>query len=118
MTRDNASRLSGAWHVNWEGGDTSKNQQYTIVAQNGILYVQTTQQHVFAVDGKTGTIKWKTRVGEHPTNMCGVAVAEGMVFTTSGDNFVYALERATGRPVWKTELLTEGEEGTNMVDER
>jgi outer membrane protein assembly factor BamB len=78
-----------------EGGNTSKNQQCTIVAQNGILYVQTTQQNVFAVDGKTGTIKWQSRVGGHPSNMRGVAVAEGMAFTTSVDNFVDALERET-----------------------
>ena len=42
ITRANARRLGGAWHVNLGGGDTSQGQQSTIVAQNGLLYVQTT----------------------------------------------------------------------------
>jgi hypothetical protein len=118
INRDNVNRLGGAWHINLEGGDTSQGQQSTIVAQNGVLYVQTSQQNVFAVDGRTGAIKWKTNVGKQPTNMRGVAVAEGLVFSTSGDRFVYALNQETGQPVWKTQLLTEAEEGAALVRER
>src|SRR3954464_3717299 len=75
ITRANARGLGGAWHVNLEGGDTSQGQQSTIVAINGVLYVQTSQQNVFALDGKTGAIRWKTNVGKQTTNMRGVAVA-------------------------------------------
>jgi hypothetical protein len=116
--RDNVRSLGGAWHINLEGGDTSQGQQSTIVAQEGVLYVQTSQQNVFAIDGRTGAVRWKVNVGKTPTNMRGVAVGEGMVFSTSGDDFVYALDRATGRTVWRTQLLTEAEEGRALVRER
>ncbi|ROO87174.1 alcohol dehydrogenase (cytochrome c) [Actinocorallia herbida] len=110
ITRQNAKRLGGAWHVNLEGGDASAAQQSTIVTKDGVLYVQTTQQNVFAVDGRTGAVKWKTNVGSRRTNMRGVAVADGKVFTASGANIVYALDQETGAVVWQKQLLLDVEE--------
>ena len=79
-------RLAGAWHTQLEGGSTAFYQESTVVAQAGVLYVQTTQQNVFAVNGKTGAVLWKTSVGSTATttNMRGVALGQGMVFSTSG----------------------------------
>jgi K+-sensing histidine kinase KdpD len=77
----------------------------------------TTRQNVFAIDGRTGAIRWKTSVGKQTTNMRGVAVAEGLMFSTSGDNIVHALDQQMGQPVWKTPLLTEAEEGAALVEE-
>ncbi|MDQ7904821.1 PQQ-binding-like beta-propeller repeat protein [Phytohabitans sp. ZYX-F-186] len=113
ITRRNVHRLGGAWHVNLEGGDTSRHQQSTVVVQDGVLYVQTTQQNVFAVDGRTGTVKWKTNLGGRTTNMRGVALGEGLVFSTSGANIVYALDQATGQVVWQKQLLTTDEGGND-----
>ncbi|GAB6899151.1 outer membrane protein assembly factor BamB family protein [Kineosporia succinea] len=107
ITRKNVSRLGGAWHVNLEGGDTSQAQQSTVVAEKGVLYVQTQQQNVFAIDGRTGATRWKTNVGTDRINMRGVALDADRVFTIAGDNHVYALNKKTGQVVWKTLLLTE-----------
>src|SRR4051794_29211138 len=109
ITRRNVHRLGGAWHVNLEGGSTSSSQQSTVVVRAGVLYVQTAQQNVFAVDGRTGATKWKTNVGSEQTNMRGVGLGEGLVFTTSGANVVYALDQETGAVVWQRELLIPGE---------
>lgn len=109
ITRRNVQRLGGAWHVNLEGGATDRHQQSTIVAQDGVLYVQTRQQNVFAIDGRTGAVKWKTGVGAEQTNMRGVALGHGLVFTTSGANIVHALDQRTGAVVWQRELLVAGE---------
>ncbi|RLV50363.1 twin-arginine translocation signal domain-containing protein [Nocardioides mangrovicus] len=107
IDRRNVHRLGGAWHVNLEGGSTASPQQSTVVAEHGVLYVQTTQQHVVAVDGRTGEEKWRASVGTETTNMRGVALDEHHVFTISGENNVYALDKQTGAVVWKTLLLTE-----------
>ncbi|MBE3015037.1 PQQ-binding-like beta-propeller repeat protein [Microbispora sp. NEAU-D428] len=111
ITPRNVKQLGGAWHVNLEGGSTASPQQSTCVVQDGVIYVQTTQQNVFAVDGRTGRIKWKTNLGTKTTNMRGVAVARGLVFSTSGANIVYALNKDTGAIVWQKQLMTEGETG-------
>jgi PQQ-dependent dehydrogenase (methanol/ethanol family) len=113
ITKHNVRRLGGAWHVNLEGGSTSQGQQSTAVAQGGILYVQTSQQNVFAVDGRTGQVRWKTSVGNQSTNMRGVALGEGKVFSASGANVVYALDQATGAVVWQKQLITADEGGAD-----
>ncbi len=107
ITRSSVKKLGGAWHVNLEGGDTTQAQQSTVVAEKGVLYVQTQQQNVFAIDGRTGATKWKTSVGSDSTNMRGVALSDSLVFSISGENNVYALNKKTGEVVWKTLLLTE-----------
>src|SRR3954447_12794808 len=107
------TRLGGAWHVNLEGGSTSQPQQSTAVVQDGVLYVQTTQQNVFAVDGRTGAIRWRTNLGTRTTNMRGVALGDGKVFSTSGANIVYALDQRTGAIVWEKALITADEGGAD-----
>ncbi|WP_052424748.1 PQQ-binding-like beta-propeller repeat protein [Streptomyces fulvoviolaceus] len=107
ITTANVRDLGGAWHINLEGGSTAAHQQCAVIAQDGVLYVVTTQQNVFAVDGRTGAVRWKTSVGTETTNMRGVALGEGLAFTISGANIVYALDRQTGAVVWTRELLVE-----------
>ncbi|REE97600.1 PQQ-binding-like beta-propeller repeat protein [Thermomonospora umbrina] len=108
ITRHNVGELGGAWHLNLEGGgETIAYQQSTCVVQNGVLYVQTTEQHVFAIDAKTGRIKWKTYLGDSPSLMRGVALGEGKVFSAAGDGSLYALDQDTGAPVWKRTLIPE-----------
>ncbi len=113
ITRGNVKRLAGAWHTHLEGGSTDFYQESTVVAQDGVLYVQTTQQNVLAVDGRTGAILWKTSVGSAATatNLRGVALGQGKVFSTSGGNIAYALDQATGKVVWQTPLLNETQGG-------
>jgi len=105
----NVKRLGGAWHTQLEGGSAAQYQECTVVAQDGVLYVQTTQQNVFAVNGKTGEIIWKTAVGSPTavTDMRGVGLGQGLVFSTSGANIAYALDQQTGAIVWQTPLLNE-----------
>lgn len=100
-------QLGGAWHINLEGGDTGRAQQCAVVAQDGVLYVATTQQNIFAVNGRTGAVKWKTSVGTETTNMRGVALGERLAFTISGANIIYALDQRTGAVVWTREMLIE-----------
>lgn len=113
ITPRNVRNLAGAWRVHLEGGSTQWWQQSTVVAQDGVLYVQTTQQDVFAVDGGTGATLWKTNLGPTTTNMRGVGLGQGLVFSTSGANIVYALDQATGKVVWQTQLLVAGSGGTS-----
>ncbi|MBR7834903.1 PQQ-binding-like beta-propeller repeat protein [Actinospica durhamensis] len=112
INRNNVGKLGGAWLTHLEGGSTTQPQQCTVVAANGVLYVQSTQQNVFAVDGRTGAVLWKTNVGTSQTNMRGVALGEGLVFSASGANILYALDQSTGAVVWQTQLMTEGASGT------
>jgi alcohol dehydrogenase (cytochrome c) len=113
VNRENVRRLGGAWRTQLEGGSTAQYQECTVVAQDGVLYVQTTQQNVFAVNGKTGEIIWKSAVGSPnaTTDMRGVGLGQGLVFSTSGANIAYGLDQKTGAIVWQTPLLNEPQHG-------
>ena len=109
----NVHQLGGAWRTQLEGGSTAQYQECTVVAQGGVLYVQTTQQNVFAVNGKTGEVIWKTAIGspKATTDMRGVGLGQGLVFSTSGANIAYALDQQTGAIVWQIPLLNEQDHG-------
>src|SRR5579871_1902117 len=59
----NIQHVGAAWHDQLEGGAKAGNQQSTPVVVDGVIYIQTAQQDIFAVDGKTGAIKWKYTAG-------------------------------------------------------
>jgi glucose dehydrogenase len=82
INRSNIARLGGAWHDSLEGGSTEQFQQASFVAIGGVLYIETTQGKVFAVDGKSGKIKWTYNPDYGTQIHRGVAVGEGKVFAT------------------------------------
>jgi glucose dehydrogenase/plastocyanin len=104
INRGNISQLGAAWHANLEGGSTDQYQQATVVAVDGVLYIETTQGHVFAIDGKTGKTLWKYDSGTGVQLHRGVAVGDGKVFATLADRKVVALDHKTGAVVWLEQL--------------
>ncbi|PZU09548.1 MAG: dehydrogenase [Sphingomonas sp.] len=100
ITPANAARLGGAWHVRLEGGSDSAFQQGNVIAEGGIVYAETTQGSVVAVDGATGTEKWHYKSSYGSTLRRGVAVGDNMVFTIKGAGHVIALDKQTGTVVW------------------
>jgi len=100
----NIAELGAAWRTNLESGATDQFQQSTAVVVDGVLYVETSQGNVHAVQGDTGVIKWTYAPGYGGTRRRGVAVGEGMVFTNALDRRVIALDQQTGKPVWEKTL--------------
>src|SRR5262249_6671489 len=104
----NVASLAGAWHTNLEGGNTTvSNQQSTPVVVNGVMYVQMAQQDIFAIDAKTGAVKWKYAAGGANFNLRGVGIGQGKVFSTLSNKRVVALDQNTGQVVWQTTVLNE-----------
>ena len=90
ITTGNVGRLAGAWLDHLENGAAATRQEATPVAVGGVLYVQTGQGDVFAVNGATGKVAWEYKSGFAGTER-GVAV--------SGRPGVRgARRRARGRP--------------------
>lgn len=105
ITKDNVGDLGIAWSLDFLAQDDSippANQSYPIVV-NGVMYVTTTFNHVFALDAKTGDVLWHWA----PDNIGffknfgvsanrGVAVGDGSVFIMTLDMHIYKLDQATG----------------------
>ena len=77
-------------------------QQTTPIVLDGVIYLDTPNGDVIAVDGATGATKWKW----HPTafnptgTRRGVSVGDGKVYTLASGNRVVALNKDTGAQVW------------------
>jgi glucose dehydrogenase/plastocyanin len=106
INRKNLAELGGAWLTHLEGGAQVSNQQSNPIVVNGTMYIQTAQQDIFAIDAKTGAMKWKYNGCDTATgtgcsfNLRGVAVAEGKVFSSLIDSRVVALDEQTGKQLW------------------
>lgn len=94
-------RLGAVWVNHIEGGMTTGTNQSTPVVVDGVIYIESAFGNVIAVDGRTGTTKWKYTQTRGNLTRRGVAVGQGLVYTLSGDNFVVALSRDTGEVVWE-----------------
>ena len=87
-------------------GTNDGGQQTTPIVVDGVIYLDTPNGSVIAVDGATGATKWKwtptTAAQGFGTNGTrrGVSVGDGKVYTLAGGNRVVALNKDTGAQVW------------------
>jgi quinohemoprotein ethanol dehydrogenase len=102
----NVARLGLAWSY-----DTGalRGLEATPLVADGVLYATTSWSDVFALDARTGALKWKwdaraDRV--RGAKACcdvvnrGVALYDGKVYVGIVDGRLAALDAATGTPVW------------------
>jgi outer membrane protein assembly factor BamB len=71
------------------------------VVAGGVAYVGSGDTHVYALDARTGALRWKFATGDvvHATP----AVADDVVYIGSWDRFFYALDAASGNVKWRYE---------------
>jgi len=110
ISPSNIKSLGAAWTVHLEGGKPAGNMQATPVVVDGIMFLSSGPGNVFAIDAKTGVVKWKFRSEAKVGAMTnrGVVVAEGKVFVGQRDNTLVALDQQTGALAWKTPLAEPG----------
>jgi alcohol dehydrogenase (cytochrome c) len=106
----NVGQLKGVWRARLRGSGTGP--QYSggaqPVVQNGVAYVSTGANDVFALSIDKGEILWQyeANVDANITSVCcgwinrGVAISEQMVFIGRLDGQLVALDRVTGKVVW------------------
>jgi eukaryotic-like serine/threonine-protein kinase len=69
------------------------------VVANGLVYFGSGDGHVYALDVKAGTLRWKFRTGD--VVHASPALADGRLFVGSWDGRFYALDAASGRELWR-----------------
>ena len=110
INRDNVSRLRGKWRTHLRGSGLGP--QYSGEAQpivnDGVIYVVTGANDVFALSVETGEILWQYAAGLDPdisvvccgwTNR-GVALGDGRVYLGQLDGRLVALDQRTGEVDW------------------
>lgn len=104
VSRDNVRDLVPAW--SFQTG-TPDGLEATPLVVNGVLYMTTSWNHVFAIDARTGAEIWhyRRRLPEKLKYCCGpvnrgVAVRGGLLYLATLDAHLVALDAQTGRVRW------------------
>ena len=104
----NVKKLRPAWIFQTEIVDT---METTPIVVDGVMYVTTAFDHVYALDARTGAQIWhhKHDMGPVTTYCCGpnnrgVAVYGDMVYMGTLDSQLVALDAKTGKQVWAVQI--------------
>ncbi|PYN84509.1 MAG: quinonprotein alcohol dehydrogenase [Candidatus Rokuibacteriota bacterium] len=110
----NVAQLKGAWmaRLNGSGFGAKYSLEASPLVKNGIMYVITGNNDVFALNAKTGAILWEhwSDVHQKISALCcgwvnrGLAMGEGLLFFGQLDANVVALDMKTGKVAWKTSI--------------
>ncbi len=108
INTDNVKNLRPAWLFQTEIVDSMETSPIVV---NGIMYVSTAFNHVYALDARTGKQIWhhKHAMGPVTTYCCGpnnrgVAVSGDKVFMGTLDAKLVALDAKTGKQLWETQI--------------
>jgi len=113
VTPANVGKLKVAWALQL---GSLRSQESTPLVVGDTLYVTSSHgpKHVFAVDARTGNVKWRyspeVPAGIDQFACCdvnnrGVAYANGKVFFGRLDGHLVALDATNGKELWKTPVV-------------
>ena len=127
INRENVARLKGVWRARLDGSGVAP--KYSGEAQpivhDGVLYVITGADDVFAIDVESGERLWSYRANLDQTidTICcawlsrGVGFGDGKVYVGQLDGKLVALDQATGAVVWSTQA-ERWQEGFSITDRK
>ncbi len=120
VTTANVKRLTPAWV--FQTGDFEGGLQSTPIVVDGVMYLSSSRNRVFAIEAATGKELWRY-IYPLPRNFQtfygpwnrGVAVGHGQVFLGTLDNNVVALDQKTGKEIWRTNVEDANQCGCNIT---
>jgi len=105
---NNVGKLRPAWMFQT---DVKETMETTPIIVNGVMYVTTAFDHVYAIDARTGEQIWHYKHAMGPIsvfccgpNNRGVAVSGDMVYLGTLDAKLVALDAKTGKVVWQQQI--------------
>jgi alcohol dehydrogenase (cytochrome c) len=110
IDRRNVGALKGVWrtHLNGSGVGPQFSGEAQPLVHDGVIYVVTGADDVFALSVETGEILWQYLAKLDPgvTSVCcgwtsrGVGIGDGKIFAGLLDGRLVALDERTGREIW------------------
>jgi quinohemoprotein ethanol dehydrogenase len=106
VDEQSVSRLGLAWTVDLK---TLHGLEATPLVSNGVLYTSSAWSVVYAIDARTGNVRWRYDPDvpkDHAKFVCcdvvnrGVALYKGRVYVGTIDGRLVALDQKTGKPSW------------------
>ena len=113
INRNNVSILKGVWRARLDGSgvDTKYSGEATPIVYDGVIYIVTGANDVFAISVATGETLWtyEANLDQSIDTVCcgwtsrGVALGDGRIYVGQLDGRLVALDQRTGMPVWSTQ---------------
>ena len=113
LNRDTVGNLKAVWrtHLNGSGLAPQYSGEATPIVHNGVIYVVTGADDVFALSVDDGRILWSYAAKLDPKNdtVCcgwtsrGVALGDGRVYVGQLDGKLVALDQQTGKVAWSVQ---------------
>jgi quinohemoprotein ethanol dehydrogenase len=110
INTSNVGQLKGVWMKQLKTVATSAkySAENQPIVYNGVMYISTGADEVFAMDVASGDVKWKydAQLDQSISTACcgwnsrGVAIGDGKVYLGQLDNRVVALDMRTGKVLW------------------
>src|SRR6202041_561587 len=110
----NVGKLKGAWMTRLKGSGVGGKYSFEAspLVKDGIMYVVTGNDDVFALNAKTGETIWEywSGIEQNISTVCcgwvkrGLAMVEGQIYLGQLDANVVALDMKTGKVAWKTPI--------------
>jgi PQQ-dependent dehydrogenase (methanol/ethanol family) len=125
INTQNVAKLKLAWQTHLDGSGATKvySQEATPLVFDGVMYISTGNDDVFALNAATGEHLWTYHsdlpVKQITTACCGfssrgVALGDGKVFVAQVDGQLVALDQMTGAVAWRS-WNTRWQEGGTMT---
>jgi quinohemoprotein ethanol dehydrogenase len=111
VNRQNVKALKALWHVQLDSGkELRHNNQAQPLVHEGVVYIATGQNDVFAISVDTGKVLWEYRSGlkDGDAFVCclwanrGVGMGDGRIYLGRLDSVLVALDQRTGKVLWQT----------------
>lgn len=113
INRSTVANLKAEWrvHMNGSGSGPNHSGQSQPLFYEGVLYVSTGENDVFAIDIETGEMRWsyEANLDAGRVNVCcgwvnrGVAMGEGQIYMGQLDGKLVALDQVTGKLNWSVQ---------------
>ena len=112
IDRDNVADL----RMVWSRGLGPGRQQGTPLVRNGVMYMPNPRDLIQAIDAVTGDLLWQYQ-RDRPDDLAdylipglidhnrNIAIYDTLIFDSTTDDYVIALDATTGEVVWETEVL-------------
>src|SRR5215471_7867620 len=91
--------------------EVSESMETAPIVSNGVMFLTTSFNHVYAIDAATGKEFWhyKHKMGPVTTFCCGpnnrgVAISGGKLYMGTPDAKLVALDAASGKLLWETQI--------------
>ncbi len=110
INRQTVANLKALWraHLDGSGMNVKYSGEAQPIVQEGVIYIVTGADDVFAVSVKTGEILWKYKANldETISTVCcgwtsrGLALGDGKIYVGQLDGRLVALDEKSGKPTW------------------